>query len=72
MGNVYTLRPPAEKAVVSAQERAAEMSDALRCLDTLVGADEERLSLLSNDLRGMLRVLSREAAAISEQLMPRI
>ena len=68
MGSVHKLRPPSSADVSRAGARAAELGDALRCIDRLIGPDEEQLQLLSNDIRGLMRLLSREADAISQQL----
>lgn len=70
MGSVHSLRPAAPADVTDAWIRSAELGDALSCIEKIMGPDDEQIRILSNDLRGLFKVLRREAAAISELLQP--
>lgn len=64
MSNVYQLKPGSYRAVADAALRAAEFADAMRCIEKIIGPDEEPVALISNDLRGLMKLLTREAEAI--------
>lgn len=68
MGEVHRLRLEDRQFVGEATLRVNELADALRCIDKIMAPDEEPVALIANDLRGLIRVLTREVDAIGGHL----
>lgn len=68
MGNVHHINQAAQNTACAAAIRAGELGDALRCIDKIMAPDQEDIRMLSNDLRGLIKVLSREADGIVDQI----